>query len=538
VQGVSARWRHAAYAFAFALTLALATPAHAAAPSAKSLCGDVLPGFAHCDALVRATAPRLARAASSGAPYGPDDLQSAYELADQAATNGGDQTVAIVDAYDDPSAESDLAGYRDYYGLPSCTTANGCFTKVNQAGLANSPPAPDANWAGEIALDLDMVSAICPDCKILLVEANSDSLLDLVTSIGEAQALGATQISNSWGAHEFGNESYFERGLSLVNVPITVSSGDDGYGVEYPAASAHVTAVGGTSLKPSSNARGWSETAWSGAGSGCSAYIPKPSWQTDVGCARRTVADVSAVADPYTGVAVYNTYGTSHAWQQVGGTSAASPIVAATYALIGSSASSPAFPYDSPSSFNDVSSGSNGNCTVVYFCTGLVGFDGPTGIGTPNLAGTGDGSTSVTNRAGINPITAPPPRPVTPVTPTPVAPLRSSVSVSGSSVRASRSGSLRVRIACGNGPDCTGVLSVQARVRGVSLRVLAKGHYNLGSGKRATITLRLSRSGRRWLAHRHSLLAYGTALDSDGTTAQSSFRLRAPRPARKRKHPR
>ncbi|MYV95191.1 peptidase S8, partial [Streptomyces sp. SID1034] len=170
-------------------------------------------------------------------------------------------------------------------------------------------------------------------------------------------------------------------------VAITVSSGDGGYGTEYPAASRYVTAVGGTSLKTASNSRGWTDTVWSGAGSGCSAYDAKPSWQKDTGCAKRTVADVSAVADPATGVAVYDTYGGDPGWEVFGGTSASSPLIAAVYALAGvpSSGSTPAsFPYAHTGSLNDVTSGSNGSCSPAYLCKGGSGYDGPSGLGTPN----------------------------------------------------------------------------------------------------------------------------------------------------------
>ena len=166
-----------------------------------------------------------------------------------------------------------------------------------------------------------------------------------------------------------------------------MSSGDNGYGVEFPAASRYVTAVGGTSLKRASNARGFTETVWSGAGSGCSAYIPKPSWQTDAGCGNRTVSDVSAVADPNTGVAVYDTYRLHPGgWLVFGGTSVSAPIIASVYALAGNanSVNYGSFSYSHTSSLFDVLSGSNGSCGGSYLCTGLSGFDGPTGNGTPN----------------------------------------------------------------------------------------------------------------------------------------------------------
>lgn len=299
--------------------------------------------------------------------------------------------MGIVDAYDDPNAESDLGVYRSQFGLAACTTANGCFRKVNQSGGTRYPRA-NGGWAQEISLDLDMVSAICPNCHILLVEASSNSLSNLGTAVNEAAALGATEISNSYGGGEFSSDTSYD--TSYYNHPgiaITASSGDNGYGVEYPAASQYVTAVGGTTLTRASNSRGWSETAWSGTGSGCSAYDPKPSWQTDSGCSKRTVADVSAVADPNTGVSVYDSfsYQGQSGWLVFGGTSVASPIIASVYALAGNAATVTygSYPYSHTSSLNDVTSGSNGSCGGSYLCTAGPGYDGPTGLGTPNGSG-------------------------------------------------------------------------------------------------------------------------------------------------------
>ena len=334
--------------------------------------------------------------------YGPNDIQSAYKLA--GATSGG-RTVAIVDAYNDPKAEADLATYRSHFGLPACTKANGCFKQVNQNGATSPLPSTDYGWALEISLDLDMVSATCPDCHILLVEANSATDTDLYKAVDTAAATpGVIAISNSYGGAESATQvSTSDPHFNHPGVAITASSGDSGYGASYPAASQYVTAVGGTSLTRASNSRGWTETAWNGAGSGCSAYDPKPTWQHDGGCAKRTIADVSAVADPNTGVAVYDTAngcGTSKfcdylisiglvqgadGWVQVGGTSASSPIIASVFALAGTTA--PSLPYANPGALFDVTSGSNGNCGGSYLCTAGPGYDGPTGLGTPNGTG-------------------------------------------------------------------------------------------------------------------------------------------------------
>ncbi len=329
------------------------------------------------------------------AGYGPSDLVSAYNLPTTAVAG----TVALVDAYDDPSAAGDLAAYRNTYGLPPCGT--GCFSKVSQTGSTTSLPKRNAGWSQEESLDVDMVSAICPSCHIILVEATSPSFANLGAAVNEAAQLGATEISNSYGGSEFsGEQTYSSSYYDHPGIDVTVSSGDGGYGVEFPAASQYVTAVGGTTLtQASGTARGWTEAAWSGAGSGCSAYVLKQPWQTDAGCARRTVADVSAEADPHTGVAVYDTYA-GGGWQVFGGTSVAAPIIASVDALAGGRAGTPSAPtfgsyaYVNPGQFNDVTSGSNGSCGGSYLCTavagtagGVSGYDGPTGIGTPNGAG-------------------------------------------------------------------------------------------------------------------------------------------------------
>jgi len=347
---------------------------------AAGCAAPVAAGYARCFAQYRVSL------AATPSGYGPADLQSAYNLASVASSNGAGQTVGIVDAYNDGNAESDLGVYRSHFGLAACTTANGCFRKVSQTG-GTSYPRGNTGWAEEISLDLDMVSAICPTCHILLVEAKSNSFSNLAAAVNEAASLGATEISNSYGGSESsgqaGDTTYHHPGIA-----ITASSGDNGYGVEYPAASPYVTAVGGTSLTRAGNVRGWTETVWSGAGSGCSAYESKPSWQSDGGCSRRTVADVSADADPNTGVAVYDTYRQS-GWLVFGGTSVASPIIASVYALAGnaSTVTYGAYSYSHTSSLNDVTSGGNGSCGGSYLCTGVVGYDGPTGNGTPDGTG-------------------------------------------------------------------------------------------------------------------------------------------------------
>ncbi|MER7674295.1 putative Ig domain-containing protein [Kitasatospora sp. NPDC096128] len=398
--------------------LALAAPAGASA-AASGTTGAAGTGVKHvcakptdrhqmaCDALVRTDVVQphafsLGAVSPDATPsgFGPGDLQSAYALP---ANGGAGQTVAIIDAMDDPNAESDLATYRTQYGLPACTTANGCFKKIDQNG-GTSYPTSDTGWSGEISLDLDMVSAIAPNAHILLVEANSATMGDLGASVNQAVAKGAKFVSNSYGGAEDSTDTASDsQYFNHPGVAITASSGDSGYGAQYPAGSQYVTSVGGTSLTRDSSARGWSESVWgsssggNGTGSGCSAYDPKPSWQTDSGCANRTIADVSAVADPATGVAVYQTYGGS-GWAVYGGTSASAPIIAAVYADAGTPGASdvPAkYAYQHTGSLNDVTSGANGTCSPTYLCTAGAGYDGPTGLGTPNglAAFTAGGST-------------------------------------------------------------------------------------------------------------------------------------------------
>lgn len=395
-----------------ALVTAAIAPTASAAPSTTGLahrnvrvCSAPAGGDAACHAIRNDTVTSNGHVITNANPagYGPADLQSAYVL--PSATSGTGKVVAIVDAYNDPNALSDVNTYRAQFKIPTlaiCTypspTSSGnnqpCFSKVNQKGQASSYPKNNGGWAQEISLDLDMVSAVCPKCSILLVEASSSTFANLGTAVNKAAALGATEISNSYGGGESSSDlSYDANYFNHPGIAITASSGDGGYGVEYPAASQYVTAVGGTSLTGAITT-GWSQTAWSGAGSGCSAYDPQPSWQKSVAninsvCARRAVADVSAVADPNTGVAVYDsyTYQGVGGWLVFGGTSVASPLIASVYALAGNAVTYGSYPYNHTSSLNDVTSGSNGSCGTSVLCNAAPGWDGPTGLGTPNGLG-------------------------------------------------------------------------------------------------------------------------------------------------------
>jgi hypothetical protein len=377
-------------------------------------CAQPKPGFARCLAQMTPGTAHKSRAAATpdGATalpkgFGPADLRSAYHLDGTSA--GGDKTVAIVDAYDDPTAEADLAVYRSTYGLPACTTANGCFRKVNQEGAASPLPIVDGGWAVEISLDLQAVSAACPDCHILLVEGDVPSFADLAASEDTAARLGAAAVSNSYSGPEGADTTPYAASYDHPGVAITASSGDSGYQLTapFPANLPTVTAVGGTSLtRAPGTARGWTETAWAlsanggAAGAACSAFYDKPAWQHDTACPGRTIADVSADADPATGLAVYdstpNPDGIPAGWFVVGGTSASSPFVAGVYALAGNTGQikDASYAYAHRSHLYDVSGGNVSNPAAgsgcpdsSYICTALPGYDGPTGLGTPNGTG-------------------------------------------------------------------------------------------------------------------------------------------------------
>jgi subtilase family serine protease len=321
------------------------------------------------------------------AGYGPLELRSAYNIRGEGSSR---TVIAVVDAYDLPHAEKDLGVYRAAYGLPPCTVANGCFTKYNQSGIQGNYPIENVGWEQEIALDLEMQSAMCPNCRIILVEANTPTYGDLAAAENVAAAAGAHAIGNSYSCGEFGSVP-FASAWDHPGVAITAASGDYGYYAValFPADTPTVIGTGGTTLTPASTARGWAESAWSGAGSGCSEVYPKPRWQTDPLCPTRTVADVSADADPDTGVAVYAPVNaTTSAWLVFGGTSVSTQVIAGIYGENGA----PLVRYGphlyaNTDKLNDVTKGANGICGGTYLCTAGVGYDGPTGLGTPNGPG-------------------------------------------------------------------------------------------------------------------------------------------------------
>jgi len=424
------------------------TPLPASEYSVRPLCGTPGPGHAACFSLELVPQTAAARARSTplgmtlhhavepnsaaGGSFGlrPQDLHGAYGLPTKAPVP---QTIAIVDAYDDPTAEADLAAYDAEFGLPACTHANGCFTKVNQEGDESPLPASNSGWAAEIALDVESAHAICQEnCRILLVEANSASTAALEVAENTAVRLGATEISNSFGGPEPVTEG---TAFDHPGIVVTASTGDDGYlnwtssaagfagHANYPASSPHVVAVGGTRVHVTGSS--WTgESVWNdgstvstgfgAGGGGCSAHPNAQTWQqrvpnwAEVGCGeKRAAADVAADGDPYSGIAVYQ----GGHWSTVGGTSLASPIIASTFALAGGSGGV-SYPAETlyaalgSSSLHDITEGSNGECTKAFdpgsgtsgcttaeeeqdcadklICRAAAGYDGPTGVGTPN----------------------------------------------------------------------------------------------------------------------------------------------------------
>jgi hypothetical protein len=419
------RERHAArraltIALPLAIVLASMLVASATALPTRNACdAPRQPGRARCLAVQLLVPPSgsaqpfvAPRAGRSALPHGkpepgfqtPTSLRELYDLPEETAA-GSTQTIAVVDAFDDPTIESDLGVYSKEFGLPPCTSANGCFKKVNQKGQSSPLPPVNRGWASEITIDVEMAHAVCQTCSVVLVEAKSEEFSDLAEGVNAAVKLGANEISNSYGSTEETGLSELESSsYNHPGVVLTVSSGDCGYlnrdcpeelaeGTEFPADSPHVIAVGGTSVHESGGT--WTSSVWSEGGSGCSVLFNAPLWESGVagfassGCGSgRAVADVAAVGDPNTGVDTYDTTG-GKGWEVWGGTSVASPIVAAEFALAGGSqgVSYPAATLyghaGEASALNDVVSGENGKCGTATICKAVSGFDGPTGVGSP-----------------------------------------------------------------------------------------------------------------------------------------------------------
>lgn len=360
------------------------------AHGATRACGPAKAHHARCFALIERRGSQAM--AKSGDPrgYNAIDLRDAYGL-NTVPTSG--QTVAVVVAYDYPSAAADMNAYRRAFGLPRCTVASGCFTKINQKGETRNFPPRDQGWALEAALDLEMISAACPTCHIILAEGNSSSYHALNTANDAAVKAGARVTNHSFGGAEPPNIHRMNRHYNVAGVTAVAATGDYGYQqAQFPASSPAVVSVGGTVLRHALNARGWKERAWGYASSGCSAYFAKPAYQSDKACGMRTTADVSAVADS---VAVYDTFlpRRYQGFVEVGGTSISSPFISGMIAAAGTGGLRPGDLYSRPRAFHDITKGSNGFCQGSYICTAQQGYDGPTGLGTPRRLATFQGTT-------------------------------------------------------------------------------------------------------------------------------------------------
>jgi len=394
-------------------------------------CQSIVVASARADSAVKAAVKAAASSQAKGAaipsapasPLVATSLQAAYGIASLSSAQGYGETVAIVDAFYDPGIQSDFKNYRTGVKLPACGSNSarptaGCLKVYNQSGtnLASDPGAhpplspSDDDWVSETSLDVDMVSAICPNCAIDLIEANNDELPNLAKAEDTAVALGAKFVSNSWGGADYPGESAYDPYFNHPGVAITVASGDDGYEAAYPASSQFVTSVGGTYLDQNGSGD-WVSSVWNDNGSdnadgvagatasGCSAGEPQPSWEADATdstagnwCANRTENDVSAVADAPYGVAIYDAADCG-GFCDAYGTSAAAPIIAALYALAGTPAANtyPAsYPYASAGDLAKVTSGSDGKCESArqYLCNAARslsgGYNGPAGLGTPD----------------------------------------------------------------------------------------------------------------------------------------------------------
>ncbi len=376
----------AASAASDGVTAAAAAPA-AAAPAASGAAATVVN--------VAAISKRTASSASADRGYSPAALRSAYNLVKPAVTGGSGETVAIVTAYSDPDAAADLAKYRSHYGLPACGSAHGCLRIVNEQGKTGGLPKPNSSWALGDAVELDVVSALCQRCRLLLVEASAAAPADLGIAEDSAVALGARFVLDGWSEPEGVGQDAYDHYFYHPGVAVVAAAGDGGYGTTYPGDLAYVTSVGGTTLtRTRYNTRGWAETVWADTGSGCSALEPKPGWQRadanpTTGCLTRTQNDVAADADPATGASVFDSYETKADWAQAGGTAVAAAIVTAAYALAGTPArdSYPAsYPYQHSGHLYDVTFGSNGTCLLhpAYTCNAEKGYDAPSGLGTPD----------------------------------------------------------------------------------------------------------------------------------------------------------
>ncbi len=357
-----------------------ATSQRQASPPGRRACPQPSQDASRCEVIIIKTGVR-----PDLAGWGPSDFQAAYHL--PSSSKGSGQIVAIVDAYDNPNVASDLAEYRSYFGLPPAN-----LTKYNQEGQQGNYPQEcygnQSGWCFEIDLDVEMVSAACPNCTIYLIEANDNSGSNLGTAENEAVTLGAHIVSNSWTSGAVTESEFDSPGVVYV-----AAAGDSNYGSFAPAEFPNVVSVGGTYL--AKKGAKYKEIVWPWTGGGCATGVAKPSWQHDPSCTSRTQNDVAAVAY---GVAEYDSYGSRSGWFTIGGTSVATPLIASVYALAGNASSQHAgkelwtlTTQERKNQLHTISEGANGRCGGSYLCTAGTGqyftYSGPAGWGTPNGLG-------------------------------------------------------------------------------------------------------------------------------------------------------
>jgi subtilase family serine protease len=377
---------------AAAMVVAINGVAQSASPAAAPTSPTVAALAAPAAAPVEVASPvPVVQATTTVEPFTAAHLQDAYKL--PSAQLGSRQTIAVVGAFDYPTAAADLAVYRAQNGLPPCDADFPCFRKVNQRGEAAPPPTGTSSWGLAAALTLQMASATCPNCRLLLVQADDDDWPNLGAAVDTAVRLGADVVATAYLDLEGGFALAEAVHYNHPGTVIVAAAGHEGFGngigrQVVPAAFPTVVAVGGTTLFRDDSQRGWGERVWSSTSSGCSAYLPKASWQRSGPCGdKRLVADVAAVGDPGTPVAVYDTHGFT-GWLRVGGTGVAAGIVAGVYALAGNAATIDPGRQLSRSAYAlyDITTGHNGACGDLT-CTAGRGYDGPSGFGTPNGIG-------------------------------------------------------------------------------------------------------------------------------------------------------
>lgn len=350
----------------------------------------------HTNHLIRAdgfTTGSVLTPAGSGStlPKGetPASLRAVYSL----PSTGGSGIIAIVDAYHYPTAANDLAVFSKQFGLPSCTTSTGCFKVVYASG---KQPVTNCGWAQEAALDIEWAHAMAPNAKIVLVEAASNSIADLITALDVATSQvttggGKGQVSMSWGGSEFSTESSYDSHFQNTNVVYVAASGDTGGAIQYPSVSPYVVSAGGTTINRSTSGAFLSETAWSGSGGGHSLYETKLAYQSTVAGTDpvyRSTPDLSFDANPASGALVYDstTCNGVSGWMVFGGTSLSTPAVAGIINL--AAASNGQFAtngvaeltkiysnYKNTSDFRDITTGTAGKFSA------LPGYDFVTGVG-------------------------------------------------------------------------------------------------------------------------------------------------------------